>query len=72
MADSDDEAPVTSSRKPTFLEIVTIEDIVGVISKEESFGDLDEEDRAPFLREIAKHLHLYVIFVLNITISTVV
>ncbi|KAE8749858.1 hypothetical protein FOCC_FOCC003327 [Frankliniella occidentalis] len=56
--DSDDEATVSSHRKPTVLEIVTVEDIVAVISLEESFNDLDEDERASLLEEIAKHLHV--------------
>ncbi|XP_034253377.1 E3 UFM1-protein ligase 1 homolog isoform X2 [Thrips palmi] len=58
--DSDDEAPVISSRKPTNLEIITIHDIISVISKEESFRGLDEDDKVSLLEEIAKHLHLSV------------
>lgn len=56
--DSDDEAPITSNRKPTLLEIVTVDDIISVISHEKSFADLDEEDRTSLLEEIARHLHM--------------
>lgn len=60
-AESDeDENPVPSSRKPSILEIVSTEDIIGIISQEQSFSNLDEEDKTPLLKEIAKHLHVSV------------